>query len=325
MAADLARERELIGQLVPAENARELVALMESESAGGGRLNIDDSGPSAAWTGDPTIHPVLAQTIERTLAQIDFNLGGITGNPRVEGGLRHDRGVQLSRAGAYEAALAELDRSLGLLGRAPRVLVDKAVVLSSMGRDAEADAIFQELAGKRTERLMSAGPRGQHLFSRGEFAAALACFHEAARGDEENPYLAIMAELAARRAGVAEQKKLVTLALREVPRGSWVGTCLRFLDGELTERELLEVAGKGSDYDTLQKRCEAYFILAQIALAEGRRDEGVRRLRDCVDTGFTAFVEHRLAKRELSRLAPEPGQKQPGERAPSSFGDEVLG
>jgi lipoprotein NlpI len=113
-----------------------------------------------------------------------------------------------------------------------------------------------------------------------------------------------MADLAARRSGTREVELLSRSASHALP-GSWDEAGLNFLLGKITEEKLIDGTRRDSEFEMLQRQCEAYYWLAQVALGEQRRDDAVQWLQRCMNTGFAAYLEYWLARDELQRLAPE--------------------
>ncbi len=292
--------RSLVGSAEEAELAR----IASSPFAGTAMMGVLPEAMSVAWSGESEIHPLLVVQVDRRIALIDAILSTTPSGSENEGKLKLDRAVWLSSVRAIEACRLDLARAEQLLGRTDSVLVCKATLLADERRYEEADQLFAEVT-------KSPHAEKDHLFQYTGYLYQTARYDEAreqcrllTKGDV-NVYVAIMGELAARRAGTpGDQGKLRGIRDRLAP-GSWHRTGISFLLGEVTEDELLDYARRGGVYNVVRNECEAYFWLSQLALAKGDVGVGIGWLRRCVSSGFTAIMEYRLAKAELERLAPE--------------------
>lgn len=256
------------------------------------------------WEGDPAIHPLVMQQAQREIADLTFQVELLSDDPEAQAQALHQRGIQNSRAGLYDAALADFDAAMKISGRQPVLLLDEAIVQASAEREDVAERLLAEAEKKEEGTAFASRERGIFRFGQGKFQEAWLALRADARNDPKASYSAIMAELAARRLGKSE-RSMVSRARQELRPGSWTDLCLAFLAGKISEDALLGEAQQGDSMEAAQKLCEAYFILAQVALAEGKHSKGVDLLESCIDTGITGFVEFRLARMELRRLSPE--------------------
>lgn len=262
------------------------------------------SGPESGWDGDPAINAILRQQIEREVAERTFRIDMLAGQHTLQAKAYRERGLLYSRAGMHEEALADFEKATGLIGRNPLLLVDRAAVLATLGREEEAEQLLMDVAQNRNERELATLEQGVLRFGQGRYREALDYFQQEARRRPAAGYPALLAELAARRMGESESK-LVERSLRRVPDGSWVSSCLRYLEGEINADELFKRAREGGDLRVAEQLSEAHFIVAQTELAAGNVSDGIHQLEACISTGMSGMIEYRLARRELRRLAPE--------------------
>lgn len=297
--------------LSPAGEAQ-LARTAASPVMGSGMMGVLPEGPSEAWAGDEGIHPLLAIQVERGIALVDAMLGNVAPGSKQEGDLRLTRAQRLSDVGATVAARKELARAEQILGRTTGVEFVDVILLAEERRFAEIDARYAELLKKPPLDPQLKFQYAIHLYMMGRYEQSAVQYRELAATENE-VYMAIMAELALRRAGGGDREALLQARQRAEP-GSWQEAGLKFLLGELNAQELLDAARHGAVFDIIQHECEGYFWLAQTALASGDREAGVQWLRRCVSSGFTAFIEHRLAKEELERLVP--AENEPSKDGP---------
>ncbi len=320
---DAAGFKRMIPALVVPQAAEALLAALDR-----GEINAVEvlGGRDALrWRGDPSTNPLIAQQIEREIADCTFQISLLRGNPAAQAIAYRRRGVQQSRGGFYDEALVDFDIAIRLSGRKPTLLADQAAIYGTLGRDADAEAIFEELARSEDGRSQALHSFGLFRFGQGRFdEARSALLEEVKRSQHRNVYAAILAELAARRLGQTE-KPLLQRVRNVVSEEAWARHCLDFLLGGLSEEQLRLKASEGGELAIAQKTCEVSFIFAQLALAEGQSGKGMGLLESCIETGMTGFAEFALARLELQRVAPErearyrrvPDELQPAKREPS--------
>ena len=114
---------------------------------------------------------------------------------------------------------------------------------------------------------------------------------------ETSPYLAVMASLGYREAGMnAEAQEILEEATEKSKTGSWPYSIIRYLTGEVSADELLQLA---TDND---KKTEAHAYLGMDLLLKGKSDEARIQFRWVKDYGNKRFFEYPLAIEQLKRL-----------------------
>lgn len=266
---------------------------------------LTGSDPDAGeWPGDPAANPILRFQLERELGERTFRIEMLRAQPGARAQAYRERGLLRSQAGLFPGALADFEAAIELAGREPSLLLGQAAVHAALQRDAEAEALFAELAAGRESRQLAAVELGAFRYGQGRFAEARTSFRDEARRRPESGWPAILADLAARRTGGAE-RRLVARSLARLPAGSWLAYCLRFVQGETGADELLRRAREGGELEVAGQLSEAYFLLAQTELAAGNEAGGIAHLESCIGAGMANMIEFRLARLELRRLAPE--------------------
>jgi lipoprotein NlpI len=295
--------RRVLPEIVGADAAGPLLAAWERGEINSVAIS-GFAGNDGGWRGDPAINSILRQQIEREIAERTFHIDMLAGQDALQAKAYRERGVFRSRAGMHDEAIADFDASLKLLGRNAVLLVDKAVALGTLGREAEAEALLAEVGARRDEAPIATLEFGVLRYGQGRYREALERFRQEARRQPAAGYPALLAELAARRIGDSE-RRLLERSRRSVPEDSWVAACLRFLEGDLTADDLFKRAREGGDLRIAEQLSEAHFVVAQTELASGNVDRGIRELEACISTGMSGMIEYRLARLELRRIAPE--------------------
>lgn len=302
--SDGAAWRRLLPKLIGAAPAEALFAAVDRGELNVVELNQDTAPGVDQWKGDPAIHPLVMQQVQREIADLTFQIELLRDNPESQIQALRQRGIQYSRAGLYDAALADLDAAMKISGRQPVLLLDEAVVQAAAEHDDAVENLLTEVDRTKTGRALASKEWGLFRFGQGKYQEAWSALRIDARNDPKASYSAIMAELAARRLGKSESE-VVGRARQQLRPGSWPDLCLGFLAGKISDDALLHEAQQGDSIEAAQKLCEAYFILAEVELAGGNKTKGMDFLESCIDTGITGFVEFRLARIELKRLSPE--------------------
>lgn len=288
--------------LLQPEAVERLLAMTKNPLLGTGMVGMLPEGPSEAWSGGDNLHPLLVLQAERGIALADAMLGQVKAGSKQEGRLRLERAQKLADVSAIEASRKDLARAEQILGRTKEVRYIDVQLLLDERRFAEVEAILAPLLAAPEVDEQIRFQYANYLYRVGRLPEAAAQYRRLEQTDDE-VYMTIMAELSERRNGGGNREALARARSR-TKAASWQEAGIRFLLGELTEEQLLETARQGGKFDIVKHECEAYFWLAQLALANGDTAAGIQWLRRCVGTGFTAFIEYGIAREELERWAP---------------------
>ncbi len=299
--SDLAAWRRLLPKLIGAQATDALFSAVDRGDINVVDLDQNDPPSMEDWKGDPAIHPLVLQQVQREIGDLSFRIKVLTGNSPQQADSLQQRALLESRAGLYEAALSDVEKAISLVGRKPDLLLDEVGMYSALGYTERAEALLREVESTADGRRLALRERGLLRFGQGRYSEALEALRDDAKKDPRAIYSALIAELAARRVG-GTQKELLQVANRQIPSGSWPDTCLAFLIGKISDEQLLIEAQRGDSLEIAQRLCEAYFILGETALASGERSKAIDLLESCIGTGITGYVEFRLARQELRRL-----------------------
>lgn len=319
---ELRRWRAWCESLLDAKSAAYVEqATADNPLAGMGSMPIENEGFSEAWSGDQGINPLLAIRFERRIAMVDTMLSVMAPGASGEGNYRMKRGELLTEIEAVEPARRELRRVQEIIHNSDSIMalpgvkvmefvkVIESRLLDTEGHYAAAEMMYQELL--RNPRLGDGLKINYqaHLLIAGNVAGAHEQFRTFALQNPTDTYRSIMADLTARRLGRRETAILET-ARRNIRAELWPADGVKFLLGELDEAGLLQSARQGTRFEIADHECEAFFWLGEVALAEGRREDGIKWLSRCVATGFLTNIEYKVAKAELQRLLPETERKK---------------
>jgi len=213
----------------------------------------------------------------------------------------HNRGNAWQRKGELDRAAADYDEAIRLEPQYSSAFNNRGSVWHRRGDHDRASADYSEAIRLNPQYASAYANRGYIHYYRGSFAAAEADFSAALRLDPEDAYALIWLTLARARASGASGIALEGETARGADR--WPFPIVRFLAGELSERDLYAAAA-GPDTESYSKRhCEISFYSGQVHLIEGGRMRAVDALREARRSCPTAFVEHHGAVAELGRLA----------------------
>ncbi len=147
--------------------------------------------------------------------------------------------------------------------------------------------------------------RGRVSWSVPDFAGATADFRRANELDPSMDYMRFFLFLTeAETDGLwkATERLKARRASRGAPiqSGTWIDTLDRFLEGEISQEQLLEVADHATGRTRSDNLCEGLFYAGMLARLRGSRVGAEDLLRRCVDMDRTDFAEHWAAKDALA-------------------------
>jgi lipoprotein NlpI len=297
-----AANRTLAGILPP----RELEVLVQRIEAGrmpGFRLSRQDPPSSQVLPGlDPAIHPLLAEQALREDARSSFWIQVAGDDDILRAEHLHRRAISNSNNGRYAVALEDITKAIALNLDKTNWAVDRATILSKMGREIEADAAFSLLREKYPKNDFLRHAYAIHQFALGRFEQAESLFRQVPDNSPTREYEVIFGFLAGLRRGHPDKAWLVAQSMKE---NRWPQPIQRYLSGEIDRDALLVAARHQRDMRTTEQQCEAYLSLAEVALAAGDKDTARREFENSVQSGIVGFIEYDFARRELARLREE--------------------
>jgi tetratricopeptide (TPR) repeat protein len=212
-----------------------------------------------------------------------------------------DRGRLSLEEGRDAEALADFTMAVEL---APELFAGwalRAALLEAAGREAEALSDYERVVSLRPDYWYAWPPLGALYFLAGDWQKARSSFLEAARFDEEDFSLPLLAALAAHRGGQAgKAAAIVEEVLPRMPRDGWEWEVARFLLRPAADMNLVARAQKER---SRALRARMLFYLAEMSLAAGRKAMAMSLFADIDGAGAPAAIETRLAKRELARMS----------------------
>jgi len=213
----------------------------------------------------------------------------------------YQRGNCLQGLGEYQRAIDDYSRAIALPGRVdPRFLAyyGRANALRRLGRLEEAHADYTRVSELRidTTALRS---RAWVSFYRGRwreaYLDAAKYVHDTEAKEPDAAYAVILGVLALQRIGEKNRDFIAQWEPRFDSK-TWPAPVLRYLKGEIGERQLLDAAKNAGE------RTEARAYLGANLLAAGERQRGIDALRRVLREGEPGYLEYDLAYHELRRL-----------------------
>jgi tetratricopeptide (TPR) repeat protein len=202
-----------------------------------------------------------------------------------------------------DEARAQAERAAALAPRQPGLEALQARLAYVAGQWPEAATRARRLATRLQDTTVPAGADDAVVDADAEPATVppvLARSRGAAAGSEIAAFWRLQALLARRRGG---------LPWRDLPgpdpalEDRWPVPLWRFATGEVDERGVAAaIAAQPEPRQRREMACEALFYTAQLAFANGRPDEGRRRLARVVNLKVLYYVEHDMALAELATL-----------------------
>jgi tetratricopeptide (TPR) repeat protein len=222
-------------------------------------------------------------------------------NPNVQI-FHHNVGLMLMRLGRFTEAVGPFQEALRLDPRYTKARYFLSEAYSKVGRydkAVESWTKFLELVPNDPDALTKRSWNFLYEGAHGREAAADARKFLDLHGwrDEFSPYLAVMASLGYRAAGMNDEAQAILEEATEKGKtGSWPYNIIRHLKGEVSGDELLRLA---TDND---KKTEAHAYMGMDLLLKGTKDEARMHFEWVKEYGNKRFFEYPLAIEELKRL-----------------------
>lgn len=255
---------------------------------------------------NPRIYNEIGNVLHNGFGRIDDALAAYMEarrlNPDVAP-IHHNIGLMMMRLGRFSEAVAPLQEALRLNAEYPNARYLLSDALSKIGRykeAAESWTKFLELVPNGPEALTKRSWNYLYAGGSGREAAADARKFLSVHGwkNETSPYLAIMANLGYRQAGMNEEAQAVLAeATKKINSSTWTSSIILYLKGEITESELLQ---RATDND---KKTEAHAYTGMDLLLKGKSDEARIHFNWVKEYGNKRFFEYPLAIEELKRLS----------------------
>ncbi|MHC4663528.1 MAG: tetratricopeptide repeat protein [Planctomycetota bacterium] len=188
----------------------------------------------------------------------------------------HNRGIAKEWEGDYKGALADYNNAIEMNPNFGGWYTSRGYLFFDTMRFDEALADF-----RKTIELEEPG----HKYS--AYSLFRICIIRMRKGEAE----------AARREAGAYMKVL--------KKDSWLEKIAGFHAGEVTESQLMAATESENAKIDRERKCEAYFYIAEMALADGKKEKAMELFRKSVETGVKYYVEHKSSKCELERLTAE--------------------
>lgn len=221
-------------------------------------------------------------------------------NPKAAYGFKR-RGDALDNAGHSREAIAAYTKAVGLETN-PKFLaedhLDRAAALSNLEEWPRAIEDYDE-AIRLAPSAEALRRRGAALVASGRLPEALADLRKANQMDPKDGYVLLWLAIAEAKLGRFDVEELKGLAKALDPK--WPGDIVHVIAGERAADAPLNTEGL-NELHAKGRKCELEFYLGEIRLAQGDRDEGIRRLQAAIASGVKEYVEYQAAKSELKKL-----------------------
>ena len=216
--------------------------------------------------------------------------------------VHHNIGLTLMRRGKFSDAIVPLQEALRLdpqYRNARYFLADAYTKTGSYAKAINSWTKFLELVPNGPDALTNRSWTYLYEGGHGREAAADARNFLDVHGWRQptSTYLAIMANLGYREAGMTDEAQaILEEAKNKSKTGSWPYSIVRYLNGETSVDELLQLA---IDND---KKTEAHAYIGMDLLIKGKNDEARSHFQWVKEYGNKRFFEYPLSVEELKRL-----------------------
>jgi tetratricopeptide (TPR) repeat protein len=211
------------------------------------------------------------------------------------------QGDALDNAGHSREAIAAYNKAIGL-EKNPKLLaeyhLDRAAAFSNL--DEWQEALEDYDAATRLNPNGNAYRRkGAALVISGRPAEGVADLRKATELDPKDAYAVLWLAVAEAKLGRVDLEELKGLVKALDP--VWPSDIVRVLINERSADEPISIAGL-NELHAKGHQCELDFYVGAFRLAQGERDQGIRRLQAAVASGVREYIEYQAAKVELKRM-----------------------
>jgi len=241
----------------------------------------------------------IEQLVQKTSAQIDS--GQLQGRELAEA-YRH-RGIAYNYLLAYDKALADFDRAIGLHQVDAGYYEDRAIAHLKLRDFGAANRDLDMALGLDTKRASAYREKGRVAAYQGDFERASTEFLSAVRNSSGQAvvYGAMWLHIALSRAGRPQTEPLSSIKAQMNP-GQWPYPIIQVFLREISPDAALGAAASPIPEDDLMRKCEAYFYIGEQYLIEGDAEQASAAFQAAVATQVSDFLEFDWAARELERL-----------------------
>lgn len=220
------------------------------------------------------------------------------------------RGQAKYFSGDEEAAMADLDRAIRYRETSPSAYTARAEIKLANGLNKSALSDYNRAVNLAPGEAEPYFDRGLFYYAQGDYEKARKDIqmgrdqiHEP--GDARD-YSALWYWMIRAQEGERESasKWLATQVSKRptIKLGDWYEDISRYLTGTIDEDTFLEATVHDDPIREREKKCEAYFYVAQSRLADHKPEEVVLWLKLCLNEGVVSFYEHKIARAQLARL-----------------------
>ncbi len=213
----------------------------------------------------------------------------------------HQQGDAFDNAGHSDKAIEAYTKALDL-ERDPKlrgeIYVDRAAAFSNLGNwikaiEDYAQALQLDLNASTYRR------RGSALVLAGRIRDAISDLRKANELDPKDSYAVLWLAIAEAKAGKFNADELKNLAKSLDPK--WPQPIVNVLLNDTAPAQPQD-ADASSELHKQGRKCEFEFYVGALRLAQGNREEGVRRLRAAIESGAKEYIEYHAAETELKNL-----------------------
>jgi lipoprotein NlpI len=223
-------------------------------------------------------------------------------NPLVAFGFKR-QGDALDNAGHSREAIAAYTKAIGLETN-PKFLgadhLDRAAAFGNLDEWPKSIVDYTE-AIRLAPSAAAFRRRGAAsvVSGSGKLSDAVADLRKANEMDPKDGYVVLWLAIAEAKLGHLDVDELKGLAKALDPK--WPRDIVRVLLNEPTS-EQPQGSEVLNELDTKGRKCELDFYVGALRLAQGDREEGIRRLQAAIASGVKEYIEYQAAMVELKRL-----------------------
>ncbi len=213
------------------------------------------------------------------------------------------RGLAYRVRGDLRRAISDYDEAIRLNPKSGRAFVGRGDVFSNKGDFGRATADYNEAVRLNSKSALAYFARARSYLFAGSVEKALADFNQASANAAEDPYVALWADIAARRNNLPS--RLAQTSSR-IDMTVWPAPVIKLFMDQMTPAAVLAAADNPDATKKKGQVCEANFYSAELSLTKGLKDEATRLFRLAASECPHGFNEWEAAIAELKALGVAP-------------------
>ncbi len=182
-----------------------------------------------------------------------------------------------------------------------------------LGEGAKALADAEKALQLKGNTSFGLAARGCSYEVLGQLDKAFDDYQKAAEFKDDRRYFMIWSCIILRKLGKRpEADKLIQNFLKELKDDKWIAPVIKYLAGEMAEKDVFKLALDKDPETTREQLCEAYYYVGACYMADKKYAEAEALFKKCLAQRVNNFYEHGFAIRDLRTIRKRRAEKGAG-------------